>query len=176
MIAAPDELADKNLPGTKDGAKWSDFRWCQLVIDTGPQIQGDVQCLFKKTIFQCKDTGRICFDKGWFVEHLNISISVVTGIQHTWSTRWSRFSSCKRRIREARISWIKNKCRTTFSATLKRKQLTAMEHSISPRKRRARCIPANASMCFLILHAWSMNVPSTESVQAKYSLSSSFQV
>lgn len=56
----------------------------------------------------------------------------------------------------------KEQIQNNFSATLKRKQLTAMEHSISPRKRRARCIPANASMCFLILHTWSMNVPSTD--------------
>lgn len=62
------------------------------------------------------------------------------------------------------------------SATLKRKQLTAMEHSMSPRKSRARCIPANESMCFLILHTWSMNVPSTEPAQGKYSPFSSLHV
>lgn len=63
-----------------------------------------------------------------------------------------------------------------LSATLKRKQLTAMEQSISPRKSHARCIPANVSMCFLILHTWSINVPSPEPAQGKHSPVSSLQV
>lgn len=52
-------------------------------------------------------------DEEWLLEHLNIFISAVTGIQHVWSTRWKQFSSCKR-SQEARISWIKNKYRMTF--------------------------------------------------------------
>lgn len=97
------------------------------------------------------------------VSYSFISVAIVT--QHMQSTGQL---SCKR-IQEARISWKRTNIEL-FSATLRRKQLTAMEHSISPRKGRARYIPAHAAMCFLVLHAWSMNVPSIGAVQGKYSL------
>lgn len=107
---------------TKDTAKGSEFRWCQLVTSIGPSMP------FRENLPRSsKDLTHFCFDERWMVEYPDISISVGTGIQHMWSTRWSQFSSHKRRIWEAR-TFGKRTNMEQLSATLKRKQLTAMEH------------------------------------------------
>lgn len=78
---------------------------------THPQA---LQCLSRRKSSKVKDLTHFCFDERWMVEYPDISISVEIGIQHVWSTRWSQFSSRKRRIWEARTSWKKNKYGTTF--------------------------------------------------------------
>lgn len=107
-MAAPKELADKNLPALKTLLK------ALTLGDVNLRHPQALQSSSKEKIFQGKDLPHLCFDEKWMVEYHDLSISVVIGTQHMWTTRWSQFSSRKRRIWEARTSWKKNKYGTTF--------------------------------------------------------------